>query len=353
MVFAGDEWLSTVRNSLWKGRQVMLIIVMTYALLSCIALLYRRNVTWTTRANHIHKQNLPRLVIYRRTPKTASTSMASALLDVLLPLGYEPVKIEKSKEGPTKLFANLHSPAGKPVFLFSHNSFTREVTTRPDVIIMDTIRDGYQHITSYCRYKRNYKTCERSVVDCLENDPRALKQRYYRWAGRRKEDANTFINIPLSSEHPALSTTALRTVFPDVVLHIERYREVNSTCGEVKQVRDVYNRLYLELDKQVNKLRKRLLLLAGYPYTAVQNSSNLLSLAGMLDLAESIERTKYDLRPPRTAGIRSFTIDQISASTGAWAFINGNWVILPSVDMTVYEQRKNESEILQHNLRQP
>lgn len=272
--------------------------------------------------------------------------MASALLDALLPLGYEPVESRDAGVGLTKLFANLHSPIGKPVFLFNHNSFTRSVTSRPDVIIMDTFRDGYQHMTSFCRDKRNFKSCEEHVADCLQNNRAVLAQRHYRWAGREEEDPDNFIDIPLSSEHPALSTTALRTVFPGVVLRIEHYRERNTTCAELKQVRDVYNKLYSGLDRQVDELRKRLLLLTEYPYTVAKEPNVSLSLAEMLDLAENIERSKYDLRMPEKAGVRSFTIEKIFAGAGAWAFKNGNWVILPSADMDRFERRKNSSEQL-------
>lgn len=306
------------------------------------SLVSRTRGSWgfSTETRNTEADQLPRLVIYRRTQKTGSTSMATALLRALGPLGYVPIR--KSQDGYARLFSNLHNPSGRPVFIFGHNSFTRNLTSHTHVIILDTIRNGYEQMTSYCRYRRKRKSCDRQVADCLANDRSALSQRFYRWANRESEDVETFIDIPLSSEHPALSTTALRTVFPDAVLHVDHFRDVNSACPEVAEIRRVYDEHYQELEDQVETLSIRLLTLAGYPYRFVRGNSQSMSIAQMLNLAESMEKHKYDLRPPRKSEANSLDILLASADNGAWNFQNGKWEIAPIKKMNAYENRIQE-----------
>lgn len=272
--------------------------------------------------------------------------MAAALLEVLEPLGYIPIQLASSEIGITHLYSNLHNPRGQPVFLFSHNSYTRHISNHNhhQIIIMDTFRDGYQQITSFCRAKRRVADCNEQLADCLQNDQIAFRHLYYRWAGRTEEDEETFIDVPLSTKHAALSTTALRTIFPDAVLKIDHFRKKNSTCPENEQLRRIYRERFEKLDEQVDKLSRRLLILTGYPHQLADGEKSNLTLSQMLDVAENLERRKYDLAPPRKAGLRSFRIEKAASDTGAWSNQHGTWTILPSANMGSYNTRKSNSE---------
>lgn len=272
--------------------------------------------------------------------------MAAALLEVLEPLGYIPIQLASSEIGITYLYSNLHNPRGRPVFLFSHNNHTRRIGSHNhhETIIIDTFRDGYQQITSFCRAKRRIANCDDDLADCLENDRVVLRHLYYRWAGRAEEDEETFIDVPLSTKHAALSTTALRTIFPDAILKIDHFREKNSTCPEHEELRHIYRKRFAQLDEQVEKLSRRLLILTGYPHQLAEGEKSKLTLSEMLDVAESLEQRKYDLTPPRKAGLRSFRIEKAASDTGAWSNQHGTWTILPSANMGSYNTRKSNFE---------
>lgn len=289
---------------------------------------------------------LPRVIIYRRSIKTASTSMTNALLQVLVPLGYVPIANIASDVGKAHLYSNLHNPNGRPVFFFRHNRVTRNITNHNDVIIMDTFRDGYQQMTSYCRFRRGVQTCDQKLVDCLRNDQKALRQRYYRWAQHESEDSDTFIDIPLSSEYPALSTAAVRAVIPNAVLELDHFREKNSTCPEIPELRAVYNELYQEIEDQVHTLRIRLLTLAGYPYRIEQRVKESLSLVEMLDHAERMEAKKHNFRPPKKGMKVSMAITEAKAGAGAWTYENGKWVVAPSSNMQEFENIEEQEREL-------
>lgn len=323
-----------------------LLIALSISTLISTALLVRQQRRTSTNSEArqaTSAEPLPRLLIYRRSHKTGSTSMAAALLEIVEPLGYVGIQLASSEAGTTRLFTNLHIPRGRPVFLFSHNAVTRDVTTRPDVVIMDTFRDGYEQITSFCRAKRRVASCDEALANCVANDSVTLRHLYYRWAGREEEDDDTFIDVPLSSQYPALSTTALRTVFPHAVLHIDHYRKKNSTCPEVPSLRAIYQQRFAALDQQVDKLSRRLLIIAGYPHEVVNGEQNTLTLSEMLDMAEDMERLKYNLAPPRKAGLRSFAIEKAAAETGAWSKSrDGKWFIVPSANLNSFNRQKSK-----------
>lgn len=235
---------------------------------------------------------LPLFFIYRRTKKTGSSSMLSALLNELVPLGYQPLYYHTMDMATiARMVASSFRP--QRVFIAQHNSVTREDTWNRPTVIADTVRDGYLQMTSYCRHVRSVQTCDEQMVKCLKSK-NALEQKNYRWAGRDQEDKETYIDAPLSSEHPALSTTMLRNFYPNVTLRIHEYNVKNSSCAEIPAIRAVYDELYSSIDEQVEMLWKRLLVLTGYPVRGDSEEGRDITVMDMLDAAERMEQTKYD-----------------------------------------------------------
>ena len=123
----------------------------------------------------------------------------------------------------------------------------------------------------------------------LSND--SLNQMTFRWAGRKVEDEDTFIDIPLSSSHPFLSTKALRTIIPRLSLSLERINVHNSSCSDLSLLRTIYRRNYVVLDRQIQTLKRRLLVITGYPYEV--RGGNSIQLDELLASAEEIEQKTY------------------------------------------------------------
>lgn len=256
----------------------------------------------------------PELFIFRRTKKTGSSSMMNALMDVLEPLGYVPLA-RKRDEIHIAVRNEYARVAPRRLAILQHNNLTRSTHPRRRAVIADTIRDGLPHIMSYCRYMRGVYNCVSSGMRACLQDASTLQQMHYRWAGRDHEDDDTYIDLPLSSAHPALSTAVLRSVFPMIPpLKVMKYNARGAGCeNELKKVSDserkergknqlqqIYDDLYGPLDRQVDQLKRRMLSIAGYPSVILddRNGTNeeLMAsgsqLSELLDEAERLEANK-------------------------------------------------------------
>lgn len=242
------------------------------------------------------RASLPDLFIYRRTRKTGSSSMLTALLAELQPLGYTPLYLEQGEEMDAIVRNEWFHPTSRRLFIAEHNHITRSYHPRRDaVVIADTVRDGYDQITSYCRYVQKVRKCSgEEMLECLRNENTTLENRY-RWAGREMEDDDTYINLPLSSAHPALSTTVLRTVFPNVTLEMSMFNVKRSACDRVEETEGVYRELYTELEEQVRRLRQRMLVLAGYPYKVDKRYGDSIGIEDMMKEANRLEAEKHEM----------------------------------------------------------
>lgn len=247
-----------------------------------------------TVATEIAPASWPELFIFRRTKKTGSSSMMNALMDALQPLGYYAMP-HMPDEMDAFIRNEFRRPRPRRLMVLHHNSVTRNVHPRRAALIADTLRDGYSHVTSYCRYMRKVKNCGEAMVRCLRCNTTQL-QNTYRWAFRQREDSDTYIDLPLSSAHPALSTKVLRSVFPNITLRVQRFNVKGTACNDRDVVlRAVYNQLYQQLDAQVDVLKRRLLVIAGYSYSTRKSIEKGVSLDDILDAAERIESRNYDI----------------------------------------------------------
>lgn len=276
------------------------------------------------------KTSFPDVVIYRRTQKTGSCSMVRPLRQNLRTYKYINVFLDSSE---ARLFSRAASVsnAQQRFFVSSHNNLDRSDFRRKSVIILDTFRDGYKQITSYCRHIQNVKSCDINLKNCLLNSS-TLNINKYRWAGREQEDDNTYIDIPLSSAHPHLSTKALRTVFPNVSLNLgKRLNVQNTTCPEIPSLRSIYNKHYSKLEDQIIDLKKRFLIVTGYPYKFNGSESDTL-LDDLLNSAERIETENYRL--VSTLPLKERQLDETGfkgyiSKTTKWVFdYDGNYSIM-------------------------
>lgn len=252
--------------------------------------------------------------------------MLDALLRSLQKHGYKPLYHAVQSRMQDVVRSEMLRAQPPRLLIAQHNSVTRAQALGRSTVIADTVQDGYKQMTSFCRYVRNVKDCDAELEKCLLS-AEARNQMTYRWAGREEEDEETYIDLPLSSGHPALSTTVLRHVFPDVTLDVKMWNVVGSSCEENANLRKVYKRYYRPLDKQVQMLRQRILYMTGYPSRSWPEDN--LTLVDMLDAAERIERKKYDIRDynESTKGVSRGHGELMQSEVRWHRFENGSFIL--------------------------
>lgn len=279
---ADDENLKYERyRSVWPVVAAIIVVALSFhAALKTVKLATRE-----------HSESIPDLFIYRRTKKSGSSSMLTELLQILVPLGYEPLYLNKL---PMDVVVRHEFMRQNPrrLLVAEHNDISRQHHPHKHAVIADTVRDGYAQITSYCRYVAHVENCDAEIINCMRSNT-TLKQVTYRWAGRAQEDEDTFIDLPLSSGHPALSTTVLRTVFPQVFVREAMYNVKSSSCADVPDIRKVYDSLYKQLDAQVLMLRRRMLQIAGHTDLVRKSKETNVSMDALLEEAERRERNRH------------------------------------------------------------
>lgn len=263
--------------------------------------------------------------------------MLDELIRELPSLGYFTL-YDPSPELIWKVRLEAVKPNPRRLFIAEHNGITRSDYRGRYVIIIDTIRDGYQQMTSYCRYVQNTSMCNHDLVRCLQRND-SIKQNWYRWAGKGSEDEDTYIDLPLSSAHPHLSAAVFKSIFPTATIRLKRYNVWNSACPENKLLRDVYSKLYSELDRQVVMLKRRMLTIAGYPYR-LHAHTHVHSIDDLLDAANTIEGSRITSQTPSPvpSPVRGFSWRhyQIFSFHTRWAMReNGTLILKPWHNPTI------------------
>lgn len=241
-------------------------------------------------------QELPDLFIYRRSRKSGSSSMLTALLEALVPLGYHGTYFSAGHETNYSLRSEfIKYENRRKLIILEHNVVTKSYHPNRKAVIADTVRDGYEQMTSLCRYTKAVSSCGKEMEECLRSKW-AMNEIRFRWAGKEKEDHDTYIDLPLSSAHPALSTTILKTVYPTIsFLDVQRFHVRKTRCPQDPKLQHIFHKLYGEMEKDIRMLRMRMLILAGYPYRIDEQYKHNISIADLLDYAENIEAGKYDV----------------------------------------------------------
>lgn len=257
--------------------------------------------------------------------------MLDALLKILEPYGYTSLYHYNPERMDAIVRTQMNSAGGR-LFIAQHNRVTRLHAPGKRVVIADTFLDGYKQITSFCRYVRKVETCDGRMVQCMKGRF-ALAQNEYRWAGREGESWDVYIDMPLSSEYPALSTSVVRNTFPGAHLDIKQYNVANSSCPELKGLRDVYTRYYAKLEKQISRLRYRMLYLTGYSSVAAPGEN--VNVVEMLEAAEILEQEKYGVGSGKGEADASYSERhrQLIENVPKWQKIDGK-VILGKVKAT-------------------
>lgn len=242
-------------------------------------------------AGNMDNEGYPGLFIYRRSNQTGSASMSNALLTALQGLGYEPVQSQgESMEIVVRNEFVKHAP--RRLLVLSQNAITRAAHPRGKVVIADTFSYGFAQVTSQCRHMIYNGSCGDAVVRCMRAEPMKSLVRY-RFADNEEEDEDTYVDLPLSALHPALSTTVLRTVYPQIRIDIGVPDIENAACAETLRLREVYDKVYGELERQMDSLKMRMLVIAGYPVEVAGRRGRNFTLDDMLEAAERKELEKY------------------------------------------------------------
>lgn len=97
--------------------------------------------------------------------------------------------------------------------LESHNSTTRKDLHGKYFLIVDTLRDEFLEMTSYCRFTKQDSTCVQEIIDCLRDSNAMVERTTYRWENHTGESINNYIYISLSTAYLELSTTPMRFAF--------------------------------------------------------------------------------------------------------------------------------------------
>lgn len=244
-------------------------------------------------------ENLPQIFLYRRTKKTGSSSMLAELVRALPPYNYIAVHAGTHEMIWRTRFEML-KPNPKNILILEHNKFTRSYFPGTHVVIADTIRDGFHQMTSFCRHVQRVRSCGEEMEECLQSEE-SRRQVYYRWGGKEEEDPDTYIDLPLSSAHPALSTAIMRKVFPGIEIFASNYNAKNTSCPETTNLRKLYDKLYSALDEQIVMLKERMVKVAGYPLEVYKRAN--MSADAMLSFLEAQESQKW-----------SHNIDRLRAS---------------------------------------
>lgn len=235
--------------------------------------------------------------------KTGSSSMREALMQAFHALGYSIFPYLEDELRPALYHHYIRKDSSpQRLVLLQHNDITRDVHPHRSAVIADTFRDGFARITSYCRHMGKVPDCGEGMLKCLQSND-TLRERKYRWAGRDAEDADTYIDLPLSSAHPALSTAVVRTMFPGVILNIDYYNSRATACERTPDLDTVYKRYYRELDAQVATLMRRMLVITGYPSTVKTSgkAGRVFQLDDLLQAAETAELEKMPELRDKTA----------------------------------------------------
>lgn len=109
------------------------------------------------------------------------------------------------------------------------------------------------------------------------------------WLGRRAEDADVYVDVPLSVTHAALSATAFHAMFGVPLLGglggVWACEDIEGNSAKLgKDAWDEYSET-----KVKRILMERLLTVAGFPFvTDVVNGSHAVELSEMLDAADRI-----------------------------------------------------------------
>lgn len=261
--------------------------------------------------------------------------MMNALMDSLTPLGYHAVP-QMTNELEDIIRNEFYKPNPRRLMVLHHNKVTKNMHPRHNqaAIIADTVRDGFKQVTGYCRYMRGVKTCGEDMLTCLRSNS-SIEQNLYRWGGRQEEDVDTYIDLPLASDYPALSTTVLRSVFDsNVTLKLARYNVRSKSCDpdkdqEGKIAKELYDTLYQPLDEQIMTLRKRMLVIAGYPYNVDKEVKASVGLEDMMQAADDLENLKYGIGEPKMAPRgKSGQVKQLLRKLQMWRKVDGKLVLV-------------------------
>lgn len=246
----------------------------------------------------------PVLSVLRRSFSAEADRVAHALKVSLAGAGF--VELEKPTGVTTvdALNTQFRYNISTKTLVSTPNSLVRSVHPARRAILLSPVSDGIVDVVSHCRRKVQHARDSRSsfpacddpdVVQCVGTVEAVSEIERARWAHREHEDDDTYINIPLSPRHPKVSTLALRSVFKDALpLIFDHPTSDNESSSDdncdafADTLLDAYSKSMQPLEQQIDDLRQRLLIIAGFPVDVDKRIDIPISPSDLLDAAEGI-----------------------------------------------------------------
>lgn len=252
---------------------------------------------------------VPVLSILRRSFSAEADRISHALRVSLAGAGF--VELEKPNGMTTTdaLSSLFRYNMSAKTLVSTPNSLVRSAHPSRRALLLSPLSEGIVDVVSHCRRqvqrfhndKHSFPACDDpDVVRCVGTSEAVSEIERARWAHRDYEDEETYINVPLSPRHPKVSTLALRSVFPDALpLVFDHPVFDNEPVGDDCEIFDdtlfeAYSKSMRPLEQQIDTLRQRLLIIAGFPVDVdkrikgVQNAT--VPPSDLLDAAERIAR---------------------------------------------------------------
>lgn len=272
------------------------------------------HVLWTLRKGSrpismVDGTEVPVLSILRRSFSAEADRISHALQVSLAGAGF--VELEKPNGMTTAdaLSNRFRYNMSAKTLVSTPNSLLRTAHPSGRAILLSPLSDGIVDVASHCRRqvqrsrndKHSFLACDDpDVIRCVGTSEAVSEIERARWAHREYEDEETYINIPLSPRHPKVSTLALRSVFPDALPLVFDHPVLdNGSVGDDCEIFDdtlfeAYSKSMRPLEQQIDTLRQRLLIIAGFPVDVDKRIKDVpnapVAPSHLLDAAERIAR---------------------------------------------------------------
>lgn len=268
---------------------------------------------WTPR-NSSHAPSMaggaesPVLSILRRSFSAEADRVAHALKVSLAGAGFSELDKPAGMTTLDVLNSQYRRNISIRTLVLTPNSLVRSAHPSRRAVLLSPLSDGIVDVVSHCRRQvqhtrkdeHSLPACDDvDVMRCVGTSEAVSEIEHARWAHREREDADTYVDIPLSPRHPKVSTLALRSVFPEALPLIFNLPipDNTSTAGDdcdafTDVLFEAYSKPMRPLEQQIDYLRQRLLVIAGFPIDIDKRIKTLpnvhISPSDLLDAAERI-----------------------------------------------------------------
>lgn len=253
------------------------------------------------------RDNTPPLVIYRHTSSRRSARILRGLSSTLQYVGYTTVHVgadvtdehiaARFRKPPSSYLSNTPEPK---LLVVSQHRLTRRAHPERRAVIAAGIVTSLTDLLSYCVSTLPHAPidCEDEVLSsCVRDASKSEDIVSNRYGPNTTHNADDYVDMPLASSHPVLSTAVLRLVFPEAPL-MQFRGEI--PLGELSDVAEIPECTKPQREKLSDDMEsatdvlvnmrvamiRQFLIMAGYP--CVSKGKPEVTLEAMLDTAEEM-----------------------------------------------------------------